>query len=105
VMGWYNGNSDKKTHPVGQKDANAFGLFDMHGNVWEWCEDWGHDSYAGAPTDGSAWLSGGEQKYRVLRGGSWLNNATYLRSANRLRFEPGKRNNDIGFRVVASARS
>jgi formylglycine-generating enzyme required for sulfatase activity len=70
------GTYRQKTVPGGSLGvANAFGLYDMHGNVWEWCQDWYHDSYstiAGeAPADGSAWLSGGEQKYRVLRGGSW----------------------------------
>lgn len=72
AMGWYEKNSGGKTQPVGQKQANAWGLFDMHGNVWEWCEDFWHANYNGAPTDGSAWLSGGDSRYRVLRGGSWF---------------------------------
>jgi formylglycine-generating enzyme required for sulfatase activity len=95
-----------KTVPGGSLGvANAFGLYDMHGNVGEWCQDWDHDSYAAiagdAPTDGSAWLSGGEQKERVLRGGSWSHMANYTRSANRLRNTPDTRTNDYGFRVVA----
>jgi formylglycine-generating enzyme required for sulfatase activity len=92
---------------VGKKQANAFGLYDMHGNVWEWCQDWYHDSYNGAPTYGSAWLSGGEQKYRVLRGGSgnFHANATDLRSATRRDDFPVYRNAIIGFRVVAVART
>jgi formylglycine-generating enzyme required for sulfatase activity len=105
-MAWYLKNSAGGTHPVGKKKPNAWGLADMHGNVWEWCEDWYHDNYKGAPTDGSAWLSGGEQKYRVLRGGSWSNAAASLRSAFRLGSYPSGRVNTIGFgfRVVAIER-
>ena len=93
-------------HPAGSKLPNAFGLFDMHGNVWEWVQDWYHDSYAGAPTDGSAWLSGGAQKYRVLRGGSWVGHAGFCRSAFRGWPTPGLRDlGNVGLRVVAVART
>jgi formylglycine-generating enzyme required for sulfatase activity len=99
------GTYRQKTVPVGSLGvANGFGLYDVHGNVWEWCQDWNHESYSAisgdAPTDGSAWLTGGEQKYRVLRGGSWHNAAIGARSAIRIRNTPGIRVNVYGFRVV-----
>ncbi len=68
------GESRKKTTDVGQFPANAFGLYDMHGNVWEWCQDHWHDDYDGAPTNGSAWLSPDEDEMRILRGGSYAYN-------------------------------
>jgi len=94
--GWYEGNSDKRTHPVGEKVPNVFGLYDMHGNVWEWCEDWYHDSYNGAPTDGSAWLRP-RSEHRALRGGACISNC---RSAYRISYYPDDRNVYIGFRLV-----
>jgi formylglycine-generating enzyme required for sulfatase activity len=63
-----------KPPPVGSFRPNAFGIYDMEGNVWEWVEDSWHDSYEGAPADGSAWLQGGDATYRVIRGGSWQRN-------------------------------
>ena len=75
-------NSVDKTHPVGQKRANPWGLYDMHGNVWEWVQDIWHDIYVGAPADGNAWEDGASAS-RVFRGGSWINNAWYNRSAFR----------------------
>jgi formylglycine-generating enzyme required for sulfatase activity/serine/threonine protein kinase len=101
---WYQGNSRQETHAVGTKLPNAFGLFDMRGNVWEWCQDWYHQSYDGAPADGSGWLSGGEQKYRVLRGGSWTYDVDTLSSIHRGYAAPDNRVNDYGFRVVAVVR-
>jgi formylglycine-generating enzyme required for sulfatase activity/tRNA A-37 threonylcarbamoyl transferase component Bud32 len=98
---WYDKNSDYKTHPVGEKLANAWGLHDMHGNVWEWCEDVWHDSYNGAPTDGSAWLSGGNQNQHILRGGSWDYFDQNCRSANRLSCGLGIRYLHVGFRFVS----
>lgn len=85
--------------------ANDFGLFDMHGNVWEWCEDHWHNSYEGAPIDGSAWLSGKDSSRRVVRGGSWNDFGYNCRSAGRLDVDPGYRNYSLGFRVVVAARS
>jgi len=99
--GWYRGNSKRKTHPVGQKEANAFGLYDIDGNVWEWCEDDCHESYEGAPTDGSAWIDKPRGRPRVLRGGGWHNGARGCRSAGRFAAPPATRNNSLGFRLAA----
>jgi formylglycine-generating enzyme required for sulfatase activity len=97
---WYQANSGGATHPVGEKKPNAFGLLDMHGNVWAWCEDTWHSNYRGAPNDGSAWQTG-DTPYRVLRGGSWYRPANGLRSAYRITLSPDGRYNDVGFRVAA----
>jgi formylglycine-generating enzyme required for sulfatase activity len=95
----------KGTTPVGSFPPNAFGLYDMHGNVFELCEDWFHETYHGAPTDGSAWLSGGEQRERVWRGGGWDFGAGNQRSAARYGINPILRAPNTGFRVVAIARA
>ena len=91
---------NKKTSPVGSFEPNAFGLYDMHGNVYEWAEDCWHDNYEGAPSDGSAWTSGGDSSRAVVRGGSWSYNPRYLRAANRDRVTPSNRGDYSGFRLV-----
>jgi formylglycine-generating enzyme required for sulfatase activity len=96
---------EKTIEAGGLRAANAFGLHDMHGNVWEWCEDVWHGNYTGAPADGSAWITGGEQDKRVLRGGSWDDDGGGCRSAHRLRNGAGDRSDDLGFRVVYAART
>jgi formylglycine-generating enzyme required for sulfatase activity len=84
--------------------ANRFGLSDMHGNVWEWCEDDWHNSYEGAPTDGSAWLeSGNENSTKVIRGGSWVSDPRNCRSAYRDGNSRDDRNTNLGFRVACAA--
>jgi formylglycine-generating enzyme required for sulfatase activity len=88
------------TSPVGSFKPNAFGLYDMLGNVWEWTEDSYHDSYASAPADGAAWL--GDNEMRVLRGGSWNNAPRNSRSAVRNSCEPERRFNFFGIRLARS---
>ena len=99
-VGWYSGNSGDSTHSVGEKESNALGLYDMHGNVWEWCEDDWHDNYERAPSDGSAWIDQPRSEYRVLRGGSWGGDPRNCRSACRDWSNPGDRNGVRGFRVL-----
>jgi formylglycine-generating enzyme required for sulfatase activity len=99
---WWSVNSEGRAHPVGEKDANRWGLYDVHGNVWEWVQDCWHDNYHGAPTDGSAWEAqgGGDCGRRVLRGGSWFYEPGNLRSAYRSGYFADFRGNDIGFRLA-----
>ena len=108
----------EETTDVGSFPANAFGLYDMHGNVWEWCADEWRDNYEGAPTDGSAWTNekntdikispssdkeeDGNLELSVLRGGSWNNHPRNCRSANRSRYHPGNRSRYDGFRACCS---
>jgi formylglycine-generating enzyme required for sulfatase activity len=108
---WYYENSNDTTHPVGQKKPNAFGLYDLHGNVWEWCADTWHDNYDGAPTNGSVWIKNGDDNRFPLRGGSWGCNLDDCRSAIRyyyyydsaIRYYYDRRDYrdyNIGFRVA-----
>jgi len=103
---WWCGNNGASGTPeygtkvVGQKLPNGFGLYDMHGNVWEWCQDWWHEGYTGAPADGSAWEAGGGT-HRVIRGGSWIQyNARLCRSSGRGRNTPTSAHLNLGFRVA-----
>ena len=102
-MAWYSENSGSKTHPAGTKTANAWGLYDMHGNVWEWCLDDWHGSYDGAPSNGSRW-GDGSGSYRVNRGGSWYDSSSLCRSANRGRNSPDYADNGLGFRPLVLER-
>ncbi len=97
---WFASNSNGMTQPVGRKEANGFGLHDMHGNIWEWVEDPWHGDYEGAPPDGSVWTAGGDTSHRVLRGGSWATDAEDLRSAFRFWTKPILRSRIIGFRLA-----
>jgi formylglycine-generating enzyme len=98
---WYDANSEKQTHPVGQKKPNGLGLYDMSGNVLEWCTDWYEKTYyTRSPKENP---KGPENdKYRVLRGGAWLFGAVDARVSNRIRFNPSHRSYGIGFRLVLS---
>ena len=97
---WFTENAGSKPHPVGEKLSNGFGLHDMHGNIWEWCEDAYVDTYAAAPLDGSAVEATSKFVSRVLRGGSWSSDPHYLRAALRYRRPTGRQQLTLGFRVA-----
>jgi len=97
---WYVENSDFMTHPVGEKRPNAFGLYDMHGNVWQWVEDHYHDTYDGAPTDGSPWVQDGDESLHVMRGGAWIFIPQYLRAASRNEDSSEAWGTAFGFRLA-----
>jgi formylglycine-generating enzyme required for sulfatase activity len=99
-MGWYGANSGRKTHPVGQKQANMWGLHDMYGNVWEWCLDWYGNYPSGSVSDITGSTYGSR---RVVRGGCWGNDATFCRSAYRDYFAPDHRGSYLGFRLALSS--
>lgn len=99
VVAWYESNSSKQTHPVGQKLPNELGLYDMSGNVWQWCQDWFDDKYyTTGPSDNP--LCNTRDAYRACRGGSWWSEAKDCRVVNRDRYPPDARDDDVGFRLV-----
>jgi formylglycine-generating enzyme required for sulfatase activity len=99
---WYEGNSKEATHKVAAKKPNPWGLYDMHGNIWEWVEDDWHYGYDGAPGGGQAWIDKPRDSLRVIRGGSWESNEFDCRSAPRFGEKPGNRSFSLGFRLAKS---
>ena len=100
AVAWFKGNSGNHQQPTGKKEANAFGVHDLSGNVWEWVEDCYHDDYVGAPANGNAWTDSCSSAGRMLRGGSWKGDAKNVRVANRMVAAAVSRSNFIGFRIV-----
>lgn len=98
--GWSTHNAAGNNPPVGAKKPNPWELYDVHGYLWEWCADAWHPNYDGAPADGSAWTEGGDQKKRVLRGGSWKDKAAALTSSHRIGADKATRDDAVGLRCV-----
>lgn len=101
-VGWYATNSKGRPHPVGEKELNAFWLYDMHGNVWEWVEDGWHFNYKDAPDDERAWIGDPRPANSNLRGGCWHVDSNVCRSASHTNLSPDYRNNGVGFRLARS---
>ena len=98
--GWHTGNAKGNDPPVGAKQPNPWGLYDMHGYLWEWCSDRWHPNYNGAPGVAAAWSDGGDSKRRVARGGSWKDSANFLTSSVRRAMARATRDDAVGFRCV-----
>jgi formylglycine-generating enzyme required for sulfatase activity len=96
---WYSENSGSKTHTICQKRPNPWGLYDMHGNVWEWVSDEFHENYNGAPLDGTSWNNKNISD-KVSRGGSWFCTPSFCRSASRFKRDPESRISNLGFRLL-----
>jgi formylglycine-generating enzyme required for sulfatase activity len=103
--GWFHGNAAGNDPPVGAKQPNAWKLYDVHGYLWEWCRDAWHADYREAPTDGSAWLAGGDANQRVLRSGSWKDPAERLTSTTRRAASKDLRDDAVGLRCVLAKES
>jgi formylglycine-generating enzyme required for sulfatase activity len=101
-VAWHNGNSGNRTHPVGTKRPNSLGLYDMSGNVWEWCWDWSGGYSGGSQTDPTGPSYNGMGTSRVLRGGGWNDAVAFVRSAPRFGSTPSERYSVLGFRVARS---
>jgi formylglycine-generating enzyme required for sulfatase activity len=99
MVAWYYKNSNKKTHAVGTKSPNELGIYDMSGNVWEWCSDWYNNYETGAVVNPQGASTG---SVRVLRGGSWYYVARHCRISGRFSYSPGYHNYNLGFRLAAS---
>ena len=104
-MAWHSDNSNNMTIPVGRKKPNEIGLYDLSGNVWEWCEDIWHDNYINAPINSKAWLDGGKQNLRVVRGGSWGDNFKDCQTTHRDFRYPSQRYTFVGFRIAKNINS